>query len=171
MGHHNASCEQTHEQRQVHDAPRVEAHAQVVDEEQLKLAGQLDRAFDECFLNKPKQGNRHGKGTCEFPEGVYSGAWVDDRKEGFGTFEFSNGDTYEGEWLKDWRHGRGKCSYHTGEVYDGEWVDDMRKGEGDETIPRNLDEEDAKMATTGSLSGTLRVFPEPARPRVPDASP
>ena len=33
------------------------------------------------------------------------------------------------------------------------------------------DEEDAKMATTGSLSGTLRVFPEPARPRVPDASP
>ena len=123
------------------------------------------------YFGNWKQGNRHGKGTCEFPEGVYSGAWFDDRKEGFGTFEFSNGDTYEGEWLKDWRHGRGKCSYHTGEVYDGEWVDDMRKGEGDETIPRNLDEEDAKMATTGSLSGTLRVFPEPARPRVPDASP
>lgn len=75
---------------------------------------------------------------------------------------------YTGEWVNNWRNGRGRCEYHTGEVYDGEWKDDVRAGAGDETIPR--DDSDAPgngLNTTAAVSGTLRVWPEPSRPRVP----
>ena len=57
--HHQEAHNQRHEQREVHQRPGVEAHAEVVDEEQLKAARQLNRALDERLLHKPKQGDGH----------------------------------------------------------------------------------------------------------------
>lgn len=90
---------------------------------------------------------------------------------GQGKFEFANGDVYTGEWVNNVRHGLGRCEYHTGEAYDGEWKADVRAGTGDETIPR--DETDASstgLNSTPALSGTLRVWPEPSRPRAPEVA-
>lgn len=88
-----------------------------------------------------------------------------------GKFEFVNGDIYAGEWVNNRRNGRGRCEYHTGEIYDGEWRDDVRAGAGDETIPRDeAGGTEKQLNSTAALSGTLRVWPEPARPRVPEAA-
>ncbi len=88
-----------------------------------------------------------------------------------GKFEFVNGDVYAGDWVNNRRNGRGRCEYHTGEVYDGEWKDDVRAGAGDETIPRDDSNSSSKgLHETAALSGTLRMWPEPSRPRVPEAA-
>ena len=88
-----------------------------------------------------------------------------------GKFEFANGDVYTGDWINNLRDGRGRCEYHTGEVYDGEWKDDVRAGAGDETIPRDdLNGSSKGLHSTAALSGTLRVWPEPSRPRAPETA-
>ena len=45
-GHHQKPHNQRHEQREVHQSPGVESHAEVVDEEQLEAPCQLNRTFD-----------------------------------------------------------------------------------------------------------------------------
>ena len=57
--HHQEAHNQRHEQREVHQRPSVEAHAEVVDEEQLKAARQLDRTLDKRLLHKPEQSDGH----------------------------------------------------------------------------------------------------------------
>ena len=110
-----------------------------------------------------------------------------------GTFTFTNGDIYDGSWHENLRHGKGKCEYSSGETYIGAWFEDMRSGTGalqphclglgarstcvlpftlecailkrragNETIPR-----DRTLPKVPSHTTTLRIWPEPARPRVP----
>ena len=61
-GHHQKPHNQRHEQREVHQSPGVETHAEVVDEEQLKAPCQLNRTFDQRLLHKPEQRNGHRTG-------------------------------------------------------------------------------------------------------------
>lgn len=44
---------------------------------------------------------RHGKGTLQSLSGIYTGDWVDDRREGQGTQKYINGDEYTGGWKDD----------------------------------------------------------------------
>ena len=44
------------------------------------------------------------------PRGSYSGDWSQDKRSGFGTQTYENGDKYEGHWLNDKYHGHG-CYY------------------------------------------------------------
>ena len=48
------------------------------------------------------------------------GSFVDDKREGFGTFVSLSGEKYEGEWKDDKRNGKGKVKRPDGDLYEGE---------------------------------------------------
>ena len=68
--------------------------------------------------------------TCR---GKYNGEWVNDKKHGYGTSIYSQGQIYDGKWSEGLWHGQGKLTkYKEGnekkdgspeeEVIEGEWV-------------------------------------------------
>jgi hypothetical protein len=70
---------------------------------------------------------------------MYTGQWVNDRKNGCGTFYWRNGDKYIGEFENDLRHGFGtyikvvngsiqNCPNCT--TYAGEWKNGLKHGTG-----------------------------------------
>lgn len=82
------------------------------------------------------------------PRGSYGGEWVDDKREGFGTQTYGNGDKYEGAWRANKPDGRGtywklvrpagraagvKRKGDAGsfvKVYEGDYYDGQRHGSG-----------------------------------------
>lgn len=68
-------------------------------------------------------------------EMFFSGAWVKDKRNGFGKIEFATGDKYEGMWVDDYRGMKGIYTWKNGNVYDGEWKTDERNGKG---VQKNL---------------------------------
>lgn len=53
-----------------------------------------------------------GTGTYVYSQAaVYEGAWIEDRRAGWGKMNYENGDVYEGEWMKDECHGHGTIRY------------------------------------------------------------
>jgi len=68
-------------------------------------------------------------------KGSYVGDWACDRKEGFGTQKWHNGDRYEGEWKAGKPHGKGSLWRRTPQQtlrkqYAGDWVCGKRTGQG-----------------------------------------
>ena len=65
--------------------------------------------------------DKEGIVIIQYPDGgVYSGGYKNDKRFGFGTMIFANGEVYEGEWNTN-RCGKGKMTYSDKSVYDGEW--------------------------------------------------
>ena len=63
---------------------------------------------------------------------VYSGAWRDGLREGYGKMLYASGNSYEGEWLMDKKHGKGAMKWRKGEdVYIGDWESDNQHGFGE----------------------------------------
>lgn len=56
----------------------------------------------------------------------FEGEWRNDRKNGFGTMIFTNGDSYEGEWREGQKSGRGIYRFANGDMYEG-YVEDDKK--------------------------------------------
>jgi hypothetical protein len=56
---------------------------------------------------------------------IYTGEWVSDSKEGYGTTRYKDGSSYVGIWANDRRHGIGKFTTPTGKVREFMWVDDL----------------------------------------------
>lgn len=54
--------------------------------------------------------------------GVYSGAFSEGRRSGFGTFVWENGDVYTGEWTDDRLSGEGTFALADGTVYEGQFL-------------------------------------------------
>ena len=53
---------------------------------------------------------------------TYEGQWVDDIREGEGTFTYDNdGKTYVGDFVSDFFNGWGALHMIGGEKYEGEW--------------------------------------------------
>ena len=50
---------------------------------------------------------RHGLGIGYYPNGTYKGNWVNDKKHGYGQYNFNNGDIYIGEFRNDKIDGKG----------------------------------------------------------------
>ena len=55
---------------------------------------------------------------------IYIGEFNEDKKNGFGTFIYSNGDIYKGKWFNDKRHGSGFLICNDGSLKNGVWKDD-----------------------------------------------
>jgi len=65
----------------------------------------------------------HGKGVFKFASGkIYTGEFVEDRREGFGTMTWPDGRAYEGIWTNGIMNGYGKMVYPDGTIKDGLWV-------------------------------------------------
>ena len=64
------------------------------------------------------------------PHMGYNGDWVDGKKEGTGSFNYSSGDSYEGKWKNDRREGYGVYHWKNGMTFKGEWSNDLRNGPG-----------------------------------------
>lgn len=60
----------------------------------------------------------------------YSQCIQGDCKEGYGKFNFSNGDIYEGEWEDDKFHGKGKYLYNDGSYFEGLFKNNKLDGDG-----------------------------------------
>ena len=59
------------------------------------------------------------------------GMWMDDLRNGQGTYTYANGDTYEGEWSNNLRHGEGSYTYSaSGAKYTGNWMNGRRDATG-----------------------------------------
>lgn len=56
--------------------------------------------------------------SVAFPVEEYSGAIVNEMREGVGSAKWHDGSKYEGDWKANLRHGNGKYE-HEGEVYVG----------------------------------------------------
>ena len=80
-----------------------------------------------------KAGRKHGKGVKIWPSGDrYEGEFVDDRKEGVGSYTWGRGqwagERYEGGYRSDRRHGFGVYSWPSGDLYAGNWDNDVITG-------------------------------------------
>ena len=71
-----------------------------------------------------------GQGTFIYANGRYSGEWEKGKKQGKGTFIWSDGVIYEGEWKNGRPHGQGSGTLPDGRKYVGEYKDGKRHGQG-----------------------------------------
>ena len=65
-----------------------------------------------------------------FSKDQYIGDYVGYKREGQGTYIFSNGDRYEGKFLNDHFSGYGKLYFSNGDVYEGDFKESKRSGIG-----------------------------------------
>ena len=63
------------------------------------------------------------------PELGYSGDWKDEKRNGYGTYVWEDGQKYIGYWKNDVRHGKGTVSFNNGERLEGVWIDGKLNGE------------------------------------------
>jgi hypothetical protein len=63
------------------------------------------------------------------PELGYWGDWKDEKRNGFGTYLWEDGQKYEGNWQDNVRHGTGKLYFSNGEVLEGTWKQGKLDGE------------------------------------------
>ena len=50
--------------------------------------------------------------------------------QGYGRYQYKNGNVYVGSFVKSMREGRGKITYCDGTVYEGEYHNNSRNGRG-----------------------------------------
>lgn len=66
-----------------------------------------------------------------YPSECYDGELDEEFvRNGYGIYEYHNGDIYEGEFLEGQRHGKGEYLYCDGAVYRGYWREDAKHGKG-----------------------------------------
>jgi hypothetical protein len=99
---------------------------------------------DHKYEGEIENDKPNGNGTWTQMDGAtYVGQFVDGRREGLGTFTWSdkaaNGqNSYEGEWVNNRKHGKGKFTYapdpktgFEGSVDEGNWIDNKQVLEDD----------------------------------------
>lgn len=74
---------------------------------------------------------RQGRGTFNWKSGErYVGDFTDNKFTGKGTYYFTNGDVYTGDFLELDFNGFGVLNYRDGDRYEGQFREDKRHGEG-----------------------------------------
>lgn len=112
------------------------------------------------YIGEVKDGKKHGKGTCVYPFGTYTGDFVDDILEGYGVFKYNDGSSYKGffkqckkdykgEYItKDFRYvglfkddmmnGKGTIYWSSGDIYEGGFENNTLHGYGRLTYKNGL---------------------------------
>lgn len=103
-----------------------------------------------------KNGRLHGYAIYKDNNGEsYDGYWIENKKEGKGTFTYANGEKYVGEWKKDLQDGYGIYTWPNGDKYDGGWLNNSKSGKGTFTY-KNGDKFVGEWTMTGNVrSGIL----------------
>eukprot|EP00823_Brevimastigomonas_motovehiculus_P004347 TRINITY_DN2858_c0_g1_i1.p1 TRINITY_DN2858_c0_g1~~TRINITY_DN2858_c0_g1_i1.p1 ORF type:complete len:358 (-),score=83.99 TRINITY_DN2858_c0_g1_i1:87-1160(-) len=74
--------------------------------------------------------NGHGEYTWASNGAKFTGAYINNKREGLGTMYYPDKTVYTGEWKNNKRNGHGTYTYANGDKYCGQWVDDQKQGEG-----------------------------------------
>ena len=62
---------------------------------------------------------------------IYKGLWEDDKRNGEGKLNFTNGDYYEGGFKEDKYYGNDKGKMHYDKsVYEGDFINGLKEGKG-----------------------------------------
>lgn len=78
-----------------------------------------------------QEGQKHGKGIQYMPKRyLYDGQFRNNRKSGFGSLRYSNGDSYEGQFYNGLKHGKGKLMQNNCTIYNGQWKNQKMDGFG-----------------------------------------
>jgi len=78
----------------------------------------------------------NGYGVYEFADGErHEGEWRNGKAHGRGTHTFPSGQRYEGEHRDGKQHGRGTHTWPDGQRYEGEYKDGKKHGRGTHTWP------------------------------------
>ena len=80
--------------------------------------------------NLKKYPSTEHKHEIQLKDGIYTGPYIDNKKEGKGIYKYYKGEKYEGEYKNDLRNGIGIYHFKTGHIYNGEWENDKRHGKG-----------------------------------------
>jgi hypothetical protein len=112
-----------------------------------------------------EMGQKHGKGTLRYTDGMYVGQYFKDMRHGHGTMTYNDKSMYIGDWWEDKRQGRGKLIGHAGTLFfDGEWWHGHVQ---DERSRRELDRELTRIANhmrSQSLPAPITQVPQVAIP-------
>ena len=93
--------------------------------------GTIIRGEVGTYLGAWLDNKREGYGRMVYKNGaMYEGPWRANRREGKGTLTYADGSEYEGDWEHDQRNGHGNMKYQTGNVYNGQWKNGKKEGKG-----------------------------------------
>jgi len=76
------------------------------------------------------------------PELGYWGEWKNDEKNGYGTYQWEDGQKYEGSWKNNLRHGIGTVFFDNGEQLSGTWIVGKIHGKA---IKKNMNNEEIEV--------------------------
>uniref|UniRef100_A0A7S3VZY5 Uncharacterized protein n=1 Tax=Strombidinopsis acuminata TaxID=141414 RepID=A0A7S3VZY5_9SPIT len=108
------------------------------DEDEAECADEnwADELEGDYKGHQNEEGEREGKGTCEYIDGAkYVGYWKAGKRHGEGTFSLYDGTRFEGMWEKDKKVGDGKLFLSNGDLVEATWENDRMHGKG--TITSN----------------------------------
>ena len=89
------------------------------------------QALQMIDLDKPQIEIQQDNNMCYYSNGTYEGPVQDDKKSGYGIFNFTNKDVYKGNYENDLKHGKGKYQFKNGDVYEGYFEYDKKCGYGE----------------------------------------
>jgi len=97
-------------------------------------AGARTQKYDSgaTYTGAMVNNKRQGLGVLDTPKGYhYEGQWANDSATGLGVSnDEANKERYEGEWRNGDRNGRGVYTWPTGQKFEGEYRDGARNGLG-----------------------------------------
>lgn len=103
----------------------------ILEPNQLILLGILISTPLKVYEGDWENDVKHGKGVEILEKGSkYEGGYSNGKPEGYGTFQWGNGEGYEGEWKNGLKHGSGMWKGIKGESYLGEWKYGKAEGHG-----------------------------------------
>ena len=87
--------------------------------------------YGDKYVGEYKDGKRNGQGTYTWSDGAkYVGENKDDMSNGQGTMTYADGGKYIGEWKDGKKDGQGTYTWSDGAKYVGEYKDGKRNGQG-----------------------------------------
>ena len=91
----------------------------------------------DCYVGAFVDNIRNGQGTYTWSNGnIYVGEWKDGKCNGQGTFTWAeDGTKWEGTYVNDEMHGHGKSTFADGETIEGNWVHGTLNGDYVRTYP------------------------------------
>jgi hypothetical protein len=119
------------------------------DEMRLIFGDDDTEKFDYKINDLGNKGVENGFGVYEFSNGdVYRGDFLNGKRSGFGEYYFINGDVFKGEFVNGKFQGNGKYFFNNGDVKDAVWENDK--------VVRQISYQFGNQKSGGCISGNCQ---------------